>query len=97
MISTGCLIYLPSSLIICELQLPLTLSDWESSATTNIAFEAPFNYKPAEERQYLFDHVWRQVADKFYDPKMQGVDWEYYRFGNGSGSIALQSPGSLEE
>ena len=53
--------------------------DLDSKATTNIAFEAPFNYKPAEERQYLFDHVWRQVADKFYDPKMQGVDWEYYR------------------
>lgn len=53
--------------------------DLGSKATTNIAFEAPFNYKPAEERQYLFDHVWRQVADKFYDPKMQRVDWEYYR------------------
>ena len=52
--------------------------DLGSKATTNIDFEAPFNYKPAEERQYLFDHVWRQVADKFYDPKMQGVDWEYY-------------------
>ena len=53
--------------------------DLGSKATINIDFEAPFNYKPAEERQYLFDHVWRQVADKFYDPKMQGVDWEYYR------------------
>ena len=53
--------------------------DLGSKATTNIDFEAPFNYKPAKERQYLFDHVWRQVADKFYDPKMQGVDWEYYR------------------
>ena len=53
--------------------------DLGSKATKNIDFEAPFNYKPAEERQYLFDHVWRQVADKFYDPKMQGVDWEYYR------------------
>lgn len=53
--------------------------DLGSKATTDITFEAPFNYKPAEERQYLFDHVWRQVADKFYDPKMQGVDWEYYR------------------
>ena len=50
-----------------------------SRSTKNIDFEAQFNYKPAEERQYLFDHVWRQVADKFYDPKMQGVDWEYYR------------------
>ena len=42
-------------------------------------FEANFNYKPAAERQYLFDHIWRQVKDKFYDPKLHGVDWEGYR------------------
>ena len=44
-----------------------------------IYFEADFNYKPAQERQYLFDHIWRQVKDKFYDPKIHGVDWEAYR------------------
>ena len=53
--------------------------DLASKSTKNIDFEANFNYKPAEERKYLFDHIWRQVADKFYDPKMQGVDWEGYR------------------
>ncbi len=53
--------------------------DLGSKTTKNIDFEANFNYKPAEERQYLFDHIWRQVSDKFYDPKMQGVDWEGYR------------------
>ena len=52
--------------------------DLISHSTSNIDFEAPFNYKPAEERQYLFDHIWRQVADKFYDPKLHGVDWEGY-------------------
>lgn len=50
-----------------------------SKATKSVDFEAPFNYKPAEERKYLFDHIWRQVADKFYDPNLQGVDWKYYR------------------
>src|SRR5678816_4574548 len=30
------------------------------------------------ERQYIFDHAWRQVKKKFYDPKMQGVDWDFY-------------------
>ena len=53
--------------------------DLGSKQTKNIDFEANFNYKPAEERQYLFDHIWRQVKDKFYDPKLQGVDWEGYR------------------
>ena len=45
----------------------------------NIDFEARFNYQPYKERAYLFDHVWRQVKDKLYDPNLQGVDWNYYR------------------
>lgn len=53
--------------------------DLSGFSTKNISFEANFNYKPAEERQYLFDHIWRQVKDKFYDPKLHGVDWEGYR------------------
>ena len=28
--------------------------------------------------EYIFDHVWRQVKDKFYDTELHGVDWEYY-------------------
>jgi tricorn protease len=31
------------------------------------------------ERQYIFDHAWRQVKDKFYDEKLHGVDWESLR------------------
>ena len=53
--------------------------DLASKQTKGIDFEAPFNYKPAEERQYLLDHIWRQVKDKFYDPNLQGVDWDGYR------------------
>ena len=53
--------------------------DLASKQTKGIDFEAPFNYKPAEERQYLFDHIWLQVKDKFYDPNLQGVDWDGYR------------------
>ena len=49
------------------------------NSTKAVNFEAYFNYKPALERQYLFDHIWRQVKDKFYDPQIHGVDWEGYR------------------
>ncbi len=31
------------------------------------------------EREYLFEHVWRQVLKKFYDPKLHGVDWNFYK------------------
>jgi len=44
-----------------------------------VSFEAPFNWQPYKERQYLFDHIWRQVNDKFYDPNIHGVDWKGYR------------------
>lgn len=50
-----------------------------SGKRKGISFEAPFNYRPAEERQYMFDHVWQQVQDKFYDPKIHGIDWKGYK------------------
>ena len=45
----------------------------------NISFEAIFDYKPAEERQYMFDHAWQQVKDKFYKDDIHGIDWKGYR------------------
>jgi Tol biopolymer transport system component/C-terminal processing protease CtpA/Prc len=44
----------------------------------NVDFEAPFDYRPAEERAYIFGHVHRQVADKFYVPDLHGIDWNMY-------------------
>ena len=49
------------------------------SKRTNIEFEAQFNYRPYEERQNLFDHIWRQVDDKFYRADLHGVDWAAYK------------------
>ena len=46
---------------------------------TNIDFDAPFNYRPYEERQNLFEHIWRQVDDKFYREDLHGVDWAAYK------------------
>ncbi len=51
----------------------------QSKAVKNIEFEAQFNYQPYKECAYMFDHVWRQVKDKFYDKNIHGVDWEGYR------------------
>jgi Tol biopolymer transport system component/C-terminal processing protease CtpA/Prc len=30
------------------------------------------------ERAYIFEHAWKQVKKKLFDPKLQGVDWSYY-------------------
>lgn len=53
--------------------------DLVKNSQKGIDFEANFNYRPYEERAYIFNHVWQQVKDKFYDPKLHGVDWEGYK------------------
>jgi Tol biopolymer transport system component/C-terminal processing protease CtpA/Prc len=39
----------------------------------NVSGEMILN--PAAERAYILEHAWRQVSDKFYDPKLHGLDW----------------------
>ena len=45
----------------------------------NISFSGEFDYRPAGEREYIFDHVWKQVYDKFYDKDIHGIDWAMYK------------------
>lgn len=33
----------------------------------------------AVERDYLFEHAWRQVEKKFYKIDLQGTEWEFYK------------------
>ena len=54
----------------------VTVKDGKSKG---VDFEAIFDYKPAQERQYIFDHAWQQVKDKFYVEDIHGIDWEMYR------------------
>lgn len=49
-----------------------------SSDVKDVEFEAPYDRKPSLERAYMYDHMAKQVADKFYDVNMHGVDWKYY-------------------
>ena len=45
----------------------LTQVNVKDAKTKSIPFAAEFNYRPAEERDYIFNHAWRQVNDKFYE------------------------------
>ncbi len=45
----------------------------------SVSFSAPMNLDRTGERQYMFEHAWRQVVKKFYDPKLHGVDWDFYK------------------
>lgn len=50
-----------------------------ASDIKSIKISADFEHRPREQRQYIFEHAWQLVKNKFYDPKLHGVDWEYYR------------------
>lgn len=47
--------------------------------TKNISYAGEYEFKPKAEREYIFDHMWKQVKEKFYDPELHGVDWNYYK------------------
>ncbi len=45
----------------------------------SISFSGEFEHKPAQEREYIFNHIWKQVNEKFYDPEIHGIDWAGYK------------------
>ncbi|MBN9296832.1 MAG: PD40 domain-containing protein [Filimonas sp.] len=50
--------------------------DAESGKVTPISVSGEMVLNAAAERDYIYEHAWRQVLKKFYDPKMEGVDWD---------------------
>lgn len=47
-----------------------------SGKVTSISYSAGMELEQPAEREYLFEHVWRQVKRKFYREDLHGVDWE---------------------
>lgn len=56
-----------------------TIKKIDNGKVTNVSFSAPYNYRSAQEREYIFNHVWKQVKDKFYDENIHNIDWEMYK------------------
>ncbi|MDB5196782.1 MAG: peptidase, partial [Flaviaesturariibacter sp.] len=52
--------------------------DAESGKISPITVNGEMVLKAGAERAYIFDHTWRQVEKKFYDPKLGGVNWDMY-------------------
>ncbi len=48
-----------------------------SGKVKKISFSGEYEFKPKAEREYIFEHAWKQVKEKFYDPGLHGVDWDY--------------------
>ena len=51
----------------------------EGGKVKGVALEARMELDAAAEREYLFEHAWRQTREKFYLEDMGGVDWDLYR------------------
>lgn len=53
--------------------------DIEKGSVEGVGINGEMTLNEAKEREYLFEHAWRQVVKKFYDPKLHGVDWGFYK------------------
>lgn len=51
----------------------------KSGKRKSIPYNGEMVLNTSAERYYLFEHVWRQVAKKFYHPGLHRVDWPFYK------------------
>lgn len=49
--------------------------DCESGEVDGIGYGAELRLDADAEWRHLYEHIWRQVREKFYDPNLHGVDW----------------------
>ena len=52
--------------------------DPESGKSEPLKVSGEMVLNPTNERNYIFDHAWRQLKEKFYVENLQGVDWDFY-------------------
>lgn len=57
----------------------ITKIETTGGKTSNVGISEEMILNTAGERAYIFHHAWRQVKNKFYDPKLHGLDWDMYR------------------
>jgi Tol biopolymer transport system component/C-terminal processing protease CtpA/Prc len=52
--------------------------DAESGRISPVTVNGEMVLKADQERAYIFEHAWRQVGKKFYDPTIHGINWKMY-------------------
>jgi len=70
--STGKFLYLSSG----DKFYQINTQNWEKK---EIQYNAEISVNKPLEREYMFNHVWNQVKNKFYDTNLHNVDWNYYK------------------
>ncbi|UKJ07759.1 S41 family peptidase [Solitalea lacus] len=56
----------------------ITKIEAESGKTTSVGINGEMLLNGYGEREYIFNHAWRQVKEKFYVTNLHNVDWDYY-------------------
>jgi len=56
--------------------IKISTSDYKKKI---ISFNAEYYLNKSKEREYMFEHAWRQTYKKFYKKDMHGVDWNFYK------------------
>lgn len=51
----------------------------EGGKKEGVSVKGEMALNEAAEREYLFEHVWRQAGKKFYKTDLHGVDWGFYK------------------
>lgn len=76
-----------SSLVLSKDEKTLFLSsggglmtvDAASGKVSPVSINSNLLLDATAERQYIFEHAWRQVKKKLYDPTLHGIDWDGYK------------------
>lgn len=50
----------------------------DDGKVTPVHYNSTMELNASAERAYIFDHIYKQVPKKLFDPNMNGVDWNYY-------------------
>jgi len=50
----------------------------DDGKVTPVKISSEMELNASAERAYILEHAWKQVKKKFFDPKLQEVDWDYY-------------------
>jgi Tol biopolymer transport system component/C-terminal processing protease CtpA/Prc len=56
-----------------------TLNVRDTRTRNNITFRAQVDTDPQARREEMFAHVWRTIAERFYDENMHGADWDGFK------------------
>lgn len=52
--------------------------DADNGKVSPVPINSTFTLNAAAEREYIYDHVCKEVPKKLFDPKLNGTDWAYY-------------------